>query len=134
MHCNISENQMIFCGHANYKYYKAKTSSIFCLVKLKRVYKMVDGPSSSEVCTRPTNKWNCKGHGSHTILALYYAIVASAGLFTMLWPSNGKKIISSSFLLFMAYMYTDNRLVLAVTTMHCHLLHIIGSSIIYTLL
>ena len=49
MHCNISENQAIICGRVNYKqYYEAKTSSIFCLVELKR---LIDGrgPSGSKI-------------------------------------------------------------------------------------
>ena len=45
MRCNISENQAIFCGRANYKqYYEVKTSSIFRLVELKRLYgTIIDG-------------------------------------------------------------------------------------------
>ena len=93
MRCNISENQAIFCGRANYKqYYEVKTSSIFCLVELKRLYgTIIDGrgPSGSKISARPTNKWSCKGRQGHTIPALYYRIVASTGLFTtiimMLW-------------------------------------------------
>ena len=40
----------------------------------------------------------------------------------------------SQFLLFMAYMYTENSLVINVITTQLHLLDITGSSMIYTLL
>ena len=94
MRCNISENQVIFCGRVNYKqYYEAKTSSIFRLVELKRLYgTIIDGRGPQwfeDYSARPTNKWSCKGRQGHAIPALYYPIVASTCLFTtvimMLW-------------------------------------------------
>ena len=44
---------------------------------------MVEDPSSSlKISARPMNKWNYKGHETHTIPALYCVIAAATGLFT----------------------------------------------------
>ena len=83
---NISENQVIFCGHPNHKQcYKAKKSSMLCSIALKQFYGTIIGnrglmASSLKISARPANKWSNNGHERHAILGLYY-MMAFNGLF-----------------------------------------------------
>ena len=94
---------------------------------------VVEDPSISKISARPTGQISsCKGRGSHAISGLYYVVAASTGLFTTTtiipWHQTVREKLYSSFLLFMAYMCTEYRLVLTDTTTQCHLSHIISSS------
>ena len=94
---------------------------------------MVEDPSGQRLLKAKPNEVG-KGYWTAVLfLALYYAKVASTGLFTasviMLQLSNSKNKLFCSFLLFMAYMYKENCLVLAGTTTHRQLSHISSSSI-----
>ena len=88
VHWNISENQVIFCGHANHKQcYEVRKSSIFCLIASLLV---AEGPSSSKISARSANKWSCDSCGRHAVPGLYYVMYWLVYYF-ILWPSMNVK-------------------------------------------
>ena len=83
---------MIFCRLENHKQYYSENKFNILLVCINRCMSMASSlvVDDLKISVGLRNKWSCKDCGSHAISALYYVVVVSTGLFTiiiiMLWP------------------------------------------------
>ena len=100
--CNISKNQVIFCGHVSHKYYNSvgKHKRVQCFVSwclndsMARLL-VVDGPSSSKISAGFANKWGQPWKTYHS-----WAILRVGGFYWLVYyyynhamAIKGKKLV-----------------------------------------